>query len=177
MPGGIVELVVDADHDVERRFVLDGSRDDHAFDAAIEVGLKLIRLQEFTCAFQHDVATEIAPGDLAGISLFAEADAMAVDHNRFSVFDADRRIPPPVKAIEFEKMRRRRDAALELVDVNDIQAVARAGVRFPGDGCRRIAARNASRPMRPMPLMPTLITIVPVRVIRGPCRRSHPDAL
>ena len=90
MPGWIVKVVVDADDDVQRRFVLDGSRDDHALDASVKIGLKLIGLQKFARALQHDVATQIAPGDLAGISLFAETNAMAVDGNRVFVFDDDR---------------------------------------------------------------------------------------
>ena len=70
-------MIIDADDDVERGLVLDGSGNDHPFNAAVEVGLKLVRLQEFAGALQHDVAAEIAPGDVAWSGLFAEADAAA----------------------------------------------------------------------------------------------------
>ena len=128
MPGGIVEVVVDADHDVERRLILDGRRNDHAFDAAVEIGLKLIRLQEFSGAFQHDVAAEIAPGDVAGRSVFAEANALLAEGNGAVGLHPDGFVPASVDAIEFEKMGRSRDAAFEFVDVDDIQTVVRARI-------------------------------------------------
>ncbi len=65
VPRGIVEMVVDADDDVERAVVLDRRGDDDALHAAVEIALQLLGLQELAGAFQHDVAAEIAPGDLA----------------------------------------------------------------------------------------------------------------
>ena len=44
-----------------------------------KVGLKLIRLQEFAGAFQHDVTAEIAPCDVARTGHLAEADAVLAD--------------------------------------------------------------------------------------------------
>ena len=46
--------------------LLDGRGDDHALDAAGEVAVELLGLQEFAGAFQHDIAAEIAPGDAIG---------------------------------------------------------------------------------------------------------------
>ena len=36
------------------------------FDAAVEIALKLIGLEELAGAFQHDIAAEIAPGTSPG---------------------------------------------------------------------------------------------------------------
>ena len=69
VPGRVVQVVVHADDDVQRRRVLDRRGDDHALHAAIEIALKLVRLQKLAGAFQHDVAAEIAPGNVAGIAL------------------------------------------------------------------------------------------------------------
>ena len=82
VPRRVVELVVDADDDVERGCVLDRRRDDDALHAAIEIGLQLIRLEEFAGAFQHDVAAEIAPGHIARRRGCAEAEALVVDDDR-----------------------------------------------------------------------------------------------
>ena len=123
MSGGIVEVVVDADHDVERRLVLDGSRNDHSFDAPVEIGLKLIWLQELSSAFQHDVAAKIAPSDVAGRSVFAEANALLSKGNGAGGLHPDRFVPTPVDAVEFEQMGGSRNAAFDLVDVDDIKTV------------------------------------------------------
>src|SRR5450755_1142850 len=99
MPGGIIELVVDTDHDIERCLILDGSRNDHAFDAPVEVGLKLIRLQKLSGAFQHDVAAKIAPSDVAGGSVFAEANALLSKGNGAVGLYPDGFVPTPVDAV------------------------------------------------------------------------------
>ncbi len=52
----IVELVVDADHDVQGALVLDRRGDDHLLNAALEIGLELLGLQELAGALQHDIA-------------------------------------------------------------------------------------------------------------------------
>ena len=59
----LIEMIVDADDDVERAGLLHRRRDDHPLDAAREIAVELLRLQELAGAFQHDVAAEIAPGD------------------------------------------------------------------------------------------------------------------
>src|SRR5450631_3108700 len=128
MPGGIIELVVDTDHDIERCLILDGSRNDHAFDAPVEVGLKLIRLQKLSGAFQHDVAAKIAPSDVAGGCVFAEANALLSKGNGAVGLYPDGFVPTPVDAVEFKKVGGGRDAAFEFVDVDDIQTVAGARV-------------------------------------------------
>ena len=126
---GLVEMVVDADDDVERAVVLDRRRDDHPLHAAVEIALQLLRLQELAGAFEHDVAAEIAPGDVAGRRRGAEADATVADADRAVVLDAEALAPAAVDAVELEQMRRRRRAALELVDMHDIEPVARRADR------------------------------------------------
>ena len=61
MPGRVVEVIVDADDDVERGRILDGGRNDYPLYSAVEIGLKLVWLEEFARALQHDIAAEIAP--------------------------------------------------------------------------------------------------------------------
>ena len=69
----IVEMIVDADDDVERALILDGRGDDDPLHAAIEVGLQLLGLQKLAGAFENDVAAEIAPRHIAGRRGFGEA--------------------------------------------------------------------------------------------------------
>ena len=99
----IVKLVVDADDDVEGGLVLDGGRHDHPFDAPVKIGLQLIRLQEFSGAFQYDVATEIAPCDVARIGPFAETNSGLSDRNYIFGSGLDRLLPSPMKTVELQR--------------------------------------------------------------------------
>ena len=65
--------------------------------------------------------------------------------------------PAAVDAVEFEQMRGRRSAALQLIDVDDVEPVVGARIVVGRIHRRPSAARSASRPIRPMPLMPTRI--------------------
>ena len=92
------------------------------------------------------------------------------------VLDAERCAPAAMDAVELEQMRGRRRAALDLVDMHDIEPVARARIVRRRDRSPPIAARSASRPMRPMPLMPTRMVSAPSRRGADCCRRSRRGA-
>ena len=59
----LIEMIVDADDDVERAGLLHRSGDDHALDAAGEVAVELLGLEELAGAFEHHIAAKVAPGD------------------------------------------------------------------------------------------------------------------
>ena len=59
VPSRLLGLTARLDR-IERGGVLDGGCDDDALHAAIEIGAKLVRLQKFPGAFQHDMASQIA---------------------------------------------------------------------------------------------------------------------
>ena len=59
----LIEMIVDADDDIERAGLLHRRGDDHALHAAGEVAVELLGLEELAGAFEHDIAAEIAPGD------------------------------------------------------------------------------------------------------------------
>src|ERR1043165_2160302 len=113
---GLVEAIVDADHDVQRPVVLDWRRDDHALHAALEIAVELLGLQELAGAFQHDVAAMVPPRDVAGRGTGTEADVLAAHRESALAVDGEGAVPAAVDAVELQQMRRRRDAALDLVD-------------------------------------------------------------
>ena len=139
---GIVELVVDADDDVERGVVLDRRRDDDALHAAVEIALELLGLQELAGAFEHDVAAEIAPGTSPGLAAALKPKRVLSTTMARLVVDAERAVPAAVNAVEFQEMRSRGGAALELVEVNDLEPVVGARVAC---GPRQAAERRPQR--------------------------------
>ena len=174
---GLVELVVDADDDVQRAVVLDRRRDDDALHAALEVAVELLGLQELAGAFEDDVAAEIAPGDVARRGAAAlKPEALVADRGWRARPRLRTTVPAAVDAVELQQMRGRRGAALDLVDVHDVEPVAARADRPPARRTPPIAARSASRPMRPMPLMPTRMVVLPHGAVRDGCRRSRRGA-
>ena len=124
----VVELVIDADHNVERAAVLDRSRDDHALGAAIEITLQLLLLEEFAGAFEHDIAAKIAPRNLGWRCRLAKAEPLVRDRDGLAAIDANRRVPAAMQTVELQQMGRRFDAALQFVDMNDIKPVTGTGI-------------------------------------------------
>ncbi len=53
------------------------------------MALGLVTIGEQAGALEHDIDTELAPGQLGRIALGADADAVAIDHQRIAV-DLDR---------------------------------------------------------------------------------------
>jgi hypothetical protein len=117
-------MAVDPDHDIQRPLVLDRRGDDHLLHPPLEIGLKLLWLQELAGAFQHDVTSQLAPVDLTRRGGGAEADILAADRNSAFIIDLDGGVPAPVHAVEFEKVGRGRGTSFDLVHVDDVETIA-----------------------------------------------------
>ena len=87
--GLVVGLVVDADDDGRVR-ALGRRRDDDLLGAGLEVLGGLGALGEAAGGLDDDVGAELAPGQLGGVGLGGDADALAVDDERV-LFDLDGR--------------------------------------------------------------------------------------
>jgi hypothetical protein len=75
-------MIVDANDNVKSSVVFYWRSDDDALNAAPVIAFELGRLQEFSGAFEHDVAAEIAPRYILGHGRGAEAERMIVDCDR-----------------------------------------------------------------------------------------------
>ena len=119
----VIEVVVHADDDIERGRVLYRRSHDDPLYAAVEIALELVGFQELPGAFEHNVAAELAPGNVPGIGSGAEADATSANRDGALAVHPERTVPTAVDAVEFQQMGGRRGAALDLVDVDDVEAV------------------------------------------------------
>ena len=95
---------------------------------AIEIGFEVGRLQEFSRAFQDDVAAEISPRHVARRFGGTEAELLVVDAQSGIVLDTESAVPAAVHAIEFQEMRGRSRAALDFVHMHDVEAIAPARI-------------------------------------------------
>jgi hypothetical protein len=120
MAARIVEVVVAAHDDVESA-LLDRRGDDDLPHALLEVGLEELRRAEFARALEHQVNAQLAPGDVAGLRVRAEAEAAVADQDRIVAGGADVAVPPSVDGVEFEQVGGRRRAALDLIDVCQLE--------------------------------------------------------
>lgn len=137
---GLIEPIVDADDDVKRARFFDRGCNDHPFDAAVEISLELLGLQELTGALQHDIAAEIAPRDAVGCRCAGETNAPIADMNGPIVLGREQLAPAAVDAIEFQEMHRGSCAAFDLVDVDDVEPVIGTRVvRRPVEATHRSA--------------------------------------
>src|SRR5262249_54773801 len=84
-----IAMVIDADYDIECTGLFDRGRDDDPLHAAPKVAVELLALQELAGAFQHNVATEIAPGDTVCRWFGAEADPPVADLDGAVVLGAE----------------------------------------------------------------------------------------
>jgi hypothetical protein len=126
--GRIVALVVDADDDVEHAAGLDRRGDDDALRTAVEVALQRLRREELAGALQHHVHPELTPRDLRRARVRGEGERALVDADRVLALGGDVGAPLALHGVEGEQVRGRRGAALELVEVDHVQPVARARV-------------------------------------------------
>ena len=62
-------------------------------------------------------------GTASGVGRVGKADASIADIDRVRPIGADRLPPAPVDAVEFQQMRRRSGAPLELIHMDDVQTV------------------------------------------------------
>jgi hypothetical protein len=107
---------------------LDRRGDDDALRAAVEVPVQRFGRQELAGALQHDVDAEVSPGDLGRAGVRREREPRRADaHGRVAV-GRDRVAPATLHAVELEQVRRRGRAALDLVEVHDVEAAHRARV-------------------------------------------------
>ena len=86
----IVEMVVDAEHDVEHLgagdYTLHGAGHHHAVEAhRIEIGLQGFRRLELTAAFEHHLHPGLAPGHGGGVRLLAIAHRGVGDDEALAV--------------------------------------------------------------------------------------------
>lgn len=65
--GGVVLGVVDAHHDVQHIAHLHGGGHDDTFGTPVQVALNGFRAEELACAFEHQVHTHIAPGNVGRV--------------------------------------------------------------------------------------------------------------
>src|SRR6202043_410245 len=93
----------------------------------------------------------IAPRNISGRRSRAETDAAAVDADRGLAVRLEGAVPTPMDAVELEQVRGRGGAALDLVDVHDIEAVARARiVRRTAKPAERSAWREPAEAAHPV---------------------------
>jgi hypothetical protein len=134
-----VPVIIDANHHVQRRRVFDGSRYDDPADPTVEVALKLVGIQEFTGAFEHNIASEIAPRHFGGCRCRGEPDAPIADQDGSIILYLERLSPAAMQAIELKEMRRDLRATLHFVDVHHIEPIA--GARIVGRTFHRAERR------------------------------------
>ena len=76
-----------------------------ALHATLEIRIEVVGLQEFAGAFQHHVATEIAPRDIAQLDGGAETELLVVDADDVIAFDIEGSVPAPADAVELQELR------------------------------------------------------------------------
>src|SRR5229473_868849 len=124
----VVERIVDAHDDVQCALILHRGSDDHTLHAAVEICLKLFWPEELASAFENDIAAKICPGDEARRNLRTEAEILLPDCDPFFTVNLERGVPTAVDAVEFQEMGRRDGAALDLVQVHDLEAIGPARI-------------------------------------------------
>ena len=79
---GVVQVIVDAHHDVQNVANLDGGRHDDTPGASIQMPLDGFRGQEFARALEYEFDAKIAPGNFCGRRMRRKAQATVADANR-----------------------------------------------------------------------------------------------
>ena len=142
---GLVQVIVDAHHDVQRAG-LDRRRDDDLFHAGGEVRVQRLGRSKLPAAFEDDVHAPGRPRNVARLRDRRESDCVPIDLNLS-------RLPlRPVGATGRVLSRTSAGeppfgATSHFVDMDEFQI----GPPHP--------ARSASRPIRPNPLIPIFIAI------------------
>jgi len=75
-------------------------------------------------ALDDEVDAKISPGDVAGIGVGRVGQVPVADQDRAVVFGSDRTAPAALDAVELDQVGERRRVALDLVDVDDVEAIA-----------------------------------------------------
>ena len=113
--------------------------DDHLLGARLDVPLRILLLGEAARALEHDVDAVLAVGQLAGIALGRDGDALAVDDHRV-LSGLDLAVEDAVDRVVLEEVRERR----RLVDVVE---QGHLEVRPALDGSAQDVAADASEPV------------------------------
>ena len=106
----------------------------HAFCAALQVAIERCVGEELAGTFQHHVNAEIAPGYLRRRRVGREGNRPIPDANGILAFCSYGCAPAALNRVEFEKMSRGDSAALDLVDMHDVETVAPARIIGPSFG-------------------------------------------
>ena len=146
VPFGVVAVVVDPDHHVER-VPLDGRSDDHLSHARAEVRLERLARTEPPAALEHDLHSELAPRHAAGLAAAAVADGLSVDHECIAGA-GDLVRPAPVHRVERQEVRGGVGVAVELVDVreSELGPVPRGAQRHAADATEAVDADARAGP-------------------------------
>jgi len=112
----VVEVVVDADHNVERA-LLHGRRNDDAVNSALEERRDRLWSLELRGRFEHNFDAKFVPGDIARRGVAAEADPAAVGDDFVPVCER-LVLPAPLNRVEVEQVGCRGCVAGNLVDMN-----------------------------------------------------------
>ena len=120
MDGRVVQVVVAAHHDVQNTVILDRSGDHHLGDALAKIRFQQFHGSEATAAFKHQVDPRLRPGDGTGFGMLGESDLATIDLKAITG-DRDRPVEAPVHGVELEQVRRTLEAALGLVDVDQLE--------------------------------------------------------
>ena len=117
----LVEVIVDAHHDVEGLVVLHRRGDDDLLDAAFVVRSEQLGRAELARALEDQIRTP--PIDLAGRRVSAERDRAAIDHELVAIAGGPAgvgRHGADVDRVEREEMRRDLGASHDLVDRDEL---------------------------------------------------------
>ena len=124
--GGVVPIGVDAEAEGGHVLALGGRADDHLLRPAVDVGARLVPVGELARALEDDVHAGVAPGDLGGVLLGGDGDALAVDHDGL-VGRADLAAEAPVHRVVLHQVGERGRVG-EVVDQRYLDAGFAVGV-------------------------------------------------
>jgi hypothetical protein len=151
--GRFVKLVVDADHDVQHVPDLHRRRHDHPFRATVQVAMQGLGGQEFAGALQYEVHAQLPPGDIGAGRMRRKSQPSIADSDRLFALGGDVLAPFALHAVEGQQVRGGRGSSLDLVEMDHLQAIARArivGGPFRGaEGCPQGEAADTAHAIDP----------------------------
>jgi len=131
---GVVEVVVDANHDVQHIADLDRRGHDHALGATVEVALEGLGREELAGAFEHQIHAKVTPRNLAGSPVRRERQRPVRDADAAVPGGRNIDFPAALHAVERQQMRGGCGTALEFIQVDDLEPVV--GARVVGGAIR-----------------------------------------